>query len=541
MVMQHYRWDFIGLSTDEKPTPQTSEKVVDGSTFYCSDTSKLYVFCKDTWYERKPLGGGGGATYTAGDGIDITDDTISIDPNVVATLTDLDNRIIQGSGTPTTSTVGDVGTLYEDTSNGKLYICTDANDPYVWEELGAGGGTTASVVQSKGSSTTDVMSQDATTKMIYPNYTTFPDQIAIGSGSLISTSDGTAIQGSVSNSSYGIGIGTSSTYPATVSDSDHGIAIGYWAAVNQSDRSIAIGKDALVSSLDDSIAIGTNAQATRSGEVNVGAGGSTNGYNSTAYRLIGGVHDGLTDHDAATVGQLDGRVKLNAGTPTTSTVGTVGQLLEDTTNGKLYQCTATSGNTYTWTEVGAGGGGSVTVVQTTGSSTTDVMSQNAVTGMIYVDPTNIGAVNIRGVSGVDVSTGSSGIAIGGASLARGDSAVSIGNAARNYAAGEYSVTIGNSAKTDAHSRAVALGNAAEVGADNSVALGTNAKATRAGEVNVGADTSGRGYNATNYRVIGGVHDGQLAQDAVTVNQVNGVIDAINTALSTNIPHIGASS
>lgn len=53
----HYRWDFIGLSTDEKPTPATSEKVVDGSTFYCSDTSKLYVFCKGTWYERKALAG----------------------------------------------------------------------------------------------------------------------------------------------------------------------------------------------------------------------------------------------------------------------------------------------------------------------------------------------------------------------------------------------------------------------------------------------------------------------------------------------------
>ena len=41
--------------------------------------------------------------------------------------------------------------------------------------------------------------------------------------------------------------------------------------------------------------------------------------------------------------------------------------------------------------------------------------------------------------------------------------------------------------------------------------------------------------------VGGVHDGQLANDAVTVGQVNAVIDAINTALSTNIPHIGASS
>lgn len=62
MVNNHYRWDFIGLSTDEKPTPETSEKVVDGSTFYCSDTSTLYVFCKDNWYERKALGDGGGGS-----------------------------------------------------------------------------------------------------------------------------------------------------------------------------------------------------------------------------------------------------------------------------------------------------------------------------------------------------------------------------------------------------------------------------------------------------------------------------------------------
>lgn len=61
--MQHYRWDFIGLSTDTKPTPQTSPKVVDGSTFYCADNSKLYVYCTNNWYERKPLGGGGGGDY----------------------------------------------------------------------------------------------------------------------------------------------------------------------------------------------------------------------------------------------------------------------------------------------------------------------------------------------------------------------------------------------------------------------------------------------------------------------------------------------
>lgn len=58
MVENHYRWDFIGLSTDDKPTPATSEKVADGSTFYCSDNSKLYVFYKDQWYEKEATGGG---------------------------------------------------------------------------------------------------------------------------------------------------------------------------------------------------------------------------------------------------------------------------------------------------------------------------------------------------------------------------------------------------------------------------------------------------------------------------------------------------
>lgn len=52
MDIQIYtRWDFIGLSTDSKPTT-TNPKVVDGSTFYEADTSKLYFWCNDQWYEK---------------------------------------------------------------------------------------------------------------------------------------------------------------------------------------------------------------------------------------------------------------------------------------------------------------------------------------------------------------------------------------------------------------------------------------------------------------------------------------------------------
>lgn len=57
---QFYRWDFIGLSTDHKPTPEESEDVTNGSTYYCSDTSQLFIFYDGTWYEKLATGGGGG-------------------------------------------------------------------------------------------------------------------------------------------------------------------------------------------------------------------------------------------------------------------------------------------------------------------------------------------------------------------------------------------------------------------------------------------------------------------------------------------------
>lgn len=48
------RWDFIGLSTDDKPSSD-NPKVTDGSTFYEADTSKLYFWTKNQWYEKTSL------------------------------------------------------------------------------------------------------------------------------------------------------------------------------------------------------------------------------------------------------------------------------------------------------------------------------------------------------------------------------------------------------------------------------------------------------------------------------------------------------
>lgn len=125
------------------------------------------------------------------------------------------------------------------------------------------------------------------------------------------------------------------------------------------------------------------------------------------------------------------------------------------------------------------------------------------------------------------TNGNSNILIGNGNYATGLAYrnVAIGEGAAIGSGGGDNVSIGSSARSDNY-------------VSRSVALGSHAMATRNGEVNVG-NSNGSGYNSTNYRVIGGVHDGQLANDAVTVGQINALIDAINTAANTNISHIGS--
>lgn len=513
---QHYRWDFIGLSTDTKPTADNSEKVADGSTFYCSDNSKLYVWYDDQWYEKED----GGESYVlpiasedtlggvkVGSGLEIDSETgalsVSGGPTTViqnagapTTATEgtvgllledttngklyqctavnepaddsdpttytwvevgqdlVDGVIIKNAGAPTTATVGAIGLLLEDTTNGKLYQCTavnvpvDESDPttYTWVEVGAGGGS-VTVVQTAGTSQTDVMSQDAATGLVYTATATsaghhYYDAIRIGNGVTLD-----------STSTYSVTIGNQAR-----NECNAAVAIGPSTVIGSATQgigSVAIGEGAECHSLN-SIALGNYSRVSTNekGVMDIGLHGvSSHGYSSSNYRLLRGLYTarsysdpnvaanleyvnwrinaaGTTAPTTSTVGvigglysyvdttgstpvtkiyqctansgssytwvdittevkaKIDGLIITNAGAPTTATVGTVGQLLEDTTNGKLYQCTAVTAGvdpnptTYTWTEVGAGGGSGPTVVQTTGNSTTDVMSQDAVTRII---------------------------------------------------------------------------------------------------------------------------------------------------------------
>lgn len=352
----HYRWDFIGLSTDQKPTPATSDKVVDGSTFYCSDNSKLYVYCKDNWYERKALGGGGGGTSDF--------NKLSNRPKYKNSEMTGATNIKEFTGTDG-NTAGAEGLVPAPaTADADKFLKSDGT----WSTAGGGGVTP---VQTTGASTTDVMSQDATTKLLYPDITNTPYKMSIGQSLNQATAKGVAINGYIHKTSVdSIAIGCMDSSYAIVGSngrSNYSLVVGRNALSGRGDGNVVLGTSAQANSGQNtgydvavgysanagagsythSVALGSYATSTRSGEVNIGTGSSGNGYNSTNYRVIGGVHDGVDAHDAATVAQGN---TLATSAPTTSTVGVLGQLYTDTTNMHTYQCTAISGDTYTWTQ-----------------------------------------------------------------------------------------------------------------------------------------------------------------------------------------------
>lgn len=292
VTTNHYRWDFIGLSTDVKPTPATSVKVVDGSTYYTSDDSKLYVWYEDQWYEKTVEGGGGGTTYTAGDGIDITNSTISVDTDTIqekltaGTGIDITDNTISATGGGGGDTVYSDKSTSDSTTGGAVYI----------------GNLNASQEEQADPTTTDSH---------YKYFWALPN-----SNSRI-PKDGTVCILGENNHEAGIVIGNGAS---TYNDKYYGVAIGNGASVFENsglaigiaascsaENSVSLGRQAAITSSGhkNSVALGSFAQCGRSGEININTGGTNMGYNSTDYRVIGGVHDGQLAHDAVTVEQVN--------------------------------------------------------------------------------------------------------------------------------------------------------------------------------------------------------------------------------------------
>lgn len=87
-----------------------------------------------------------GSTYSAGEGIDITNDEISVDTTVIATVEAVEEAAsLSGNTSPTISTVGTLGQTYVNETTGDLYYLSQIieiegeDDQYVWTKLATGG------------------------------------------------------------------------------------------------------------------------------------------------------------------------------------------------------------------------------------------------------------------------------------------------------------------------------------------------------------------------------------------------------------------
>lgn len=256
--------------------------------------------------------------------------------------------------------------------------------------------TVPSVVQTTGASTTDVMSQNAVTDLIYTD-DTYYKQIAIGTGAqtgdassgnaysvAIGTSANAGIQAGSSDASaiataigcgaaargkYGTAIGAYSkaardgalkadgcvSLGSYAYSQGTAIALGGGTGKNSSttpniakasyaaaDGAIAIGVGAVVNSNSGhkgSIALGAGATVlNKNGVMSIGTYDTSYGYSSSFYRLLTGLYDGQSAHDAATVGQA-------VGTTETYTIATSDWTALSASSPYDYQATVTA--TYT--------------------------------------------------------------------------------------------------------------------------------------------------------------------------------------------------
>lgn len=146
------------------------------------------------------------------------------------------------------------------------------------------------------------------------------------------------------------------------------------------------------------------------------------------------------------------------------------------------------------------------VKQTTGTSTTDVMSQNAVTSMVYDDPSEMEKVRIGKNT---VANNRLSVAIGG-NANRPD-------AAKASAVG--AVAIGSYANVAAPF-SVGLEGSVASGANGGIALGWGSSATSKGQFDVSTTNPSYGYNNSNYRLLTGLYDPQNDHDAATKGYVD---------------------
>lgn len=356
-------------------------------------------------------------TYTAGTGLNLTGTQFSVNTSTIATQSDLttglatkQNALTAGSNVQISNdTISATDTTYspftgtDGTTAGTSGLVpapatTDAGKVLGADGTWVTGGPT--VVQTTGTSTTDVMSQNATTSIVFADPETrnrivigknaasrsdsgycpiaigekavagranyvVNNGIAIGNEANVTGIDAISIgaKATTPNSRYSVAIGANTVANAS---SGGAVAIGGGDGANAAkaggDYSVAIGYKAqmlTVGGQDGQIALGSFSYPTKTGQMDISLFGGTasqrsaNGYNGSAYRLLTGLYDPQSAHDAATKGYVDPSTDTAA--PTTSTTGRLGEIRIDTSTNTAYMCVSADSTTSTfiWKQITA--------------------------------------------------------------------------------------------------------------------------------------------------------------------------------------------
>ena len=203
------------------------------------------------------------------------------------------------------------------------------------------GGSSMPLYTGLGANTDGPMTQKAVTDALFNDSAT-AKQIKIGYNTQSDQTDTVAIGGSAkAHGINAVAIGGSAQAGGT--GQFYCTAIGHGAKAIDTGN-VAIGDGATATAQPRSIALGSYAIATRKGELNIGLGNNSVGFNSSKYRVIGGVYDGQTDHDAATVGQLNAKA---VGTTVSAVIATSAWTALSDAGPYTYSATITPQVTFT--------------------------------------------------------------------------------------------------------------------------------------------------------------------------------------------------
>ena len=251
--------------------------------------------------------------------------------------------------------------------------------------------------------------------------------------------------------------------------------------------------------------------------------------------------------------------KTGTGAPTTSTEGEyVGQLYTDTTNQKMYYLAAKTAQgtnpetyEYTWVEMGT------TVVQTIGTSTTSVMSQAAVTNMIYPAGSETSGQHIRigksssaqGSQGQSIAIGQyaqsgstygSNVAIGYYAQASGQDSIAIGSRTNGdpynnvLASASFGIAIGAKSTSVTGQNGIAIGAEAQSTHTSSIVMGRGSRSGRSYELSLGSGTAGS-EDSSQMRYIAHVNDPQYVTDAANKRYTDNLVISYSAIEGSSAP------